>query len=173
MVPLCENYKDYQPPRFVHRTVANLLACVPKQYLTGLQSVVLTNAKAIGKGKTTRVEGKRYNRHECLGFYHPGRRGQAPWIEIVLDNIIADVPNIFLYLPAVRNLIFNQMLFHEIGHHMDSTIGAPARSGEAAAEAWKERLSHTYAKEHYRYLILFARLVIKPILQLRRIVVRS
>jgi hypothetical protein len=173
MVRLYENYKDYQPPRFVHRTVANLLSWLPKQYLSGLQSVVLTNAKAIGRGKTIRVRGKRHFRHDCRGFYHPGRHGEAPWIEIVVDNIIAGLPHVFWYLPVVRNLAFTETLFHEVGHHLDFTIGAPARSGEAAAEAWKERLSRSYAREHYWYLVVFARFVVKPVVRLRHIVVRS
>jgi len=38
MIPLYENYLDYQPPRFVHATVEGLLASLPKQHLSALQS---------------------------------------------------------------------------------------------------------------------------------------
>jgi len=56
MIPLYENYKDYQAPRFVHGTVASL--------------------------------------NKCAGFYLPRKTGEAPWIEIVVDNIIGRTPRV-------------------------------------------------------------------------------
>jgi len=161
MVPVYENYSDYRPPRFVHRTVESLLSSLPKGYLSGLQSVVLTNAKAVERGRTIKVKRKKVVRAECLGFYHPGKRGESPWIEIVVDNIISGVPHVFWHLPVVRKMMLSEPVFHEIGHHLDYTIGAPARSGEAAAEAWQKRLTHSYAKQHYWYLIPVARFVVR------------
>jgi hypothetical protein len=76
MIPVYENYNDYQPPRYVYPTITKLLAKLPQQYLSGLQSVVLTNGAAIGKGKTRRVAGKRHLRNRCLGFYHAKWKGE-------------------------------------------------------------------------------------------------
>jgi hypothetical protein len=171
MIPVYENYKDYQPPRYAYSAIVNLLSKLPKQYLSGLQSVVLTNAMAIGRGKTCRVNGKKYIRHECLGFYHPKKKGEAPWIEIVVDNVIAaffasHMPHILWRLPVVRNMRFADTLFHEIGHHLDYTLGAPARSGEAAAEEWKKRLLRSYARKHYWYLVPLMRYALAPVLKL-------
>lgn len=78
-----------------------------------------------------------------------------------MDNIIAGVSNVFWYLPVARKMMFSEPVLHEIGHHLDCTIGAPARSGEAAAEAWQKRLSHSYAKQHYWYLAPVARFVVR------------
>jgi hypothetical protein len=58
VIPIYESYEGYRPPHYVYPTVATLLAGVPSQYLSGLRSVVLTNAAAIGRGKTRRVGGK-------------------------------------------------------------------------------------------------------------------
>ncbi|MCI0419435.1 MAG: hypothetical protein L0387_23195 [Acidobacteria bacterium] len=50
-------------------------------------------------------------------------------------------------------MLFADTLFHEIGHHLDATIGAPAPSGEAAAEQWSNRLSARYLRKRYWYLV--------------------
>ncbi len=89
MIPIYENYRGYEPPGYASATVARILSRTPSRYLSGLQSVVLTNAESIGKGKTGRIEGRKYSRQSCLGFYHAkSDRGQA-WVEIVVDNLIA------------------------------------------------------------------------------------
>jgi hypothetical protein len=144
----------------VHATVEKLLSKVPQQYLSGLQSVVLTNGVAIGRGKTRRVAGKKYPRRDCLGFYHAKHRGEPAWIEIVVDNVVDDwfapgTPRFISHMPFLRNMAFAGPLYHELGHHLDHTIGALAPGGEAAAEAWKNRLLRFYFRKSYWYLMPF------------------
>jgi len=133
---------------------------LPNRYLSGLQSVILTNSLAIGSGKTRRVKGKKYLRKECLGFYHRKWNDQEAWIEIVVDNVIAaffrpDMPRVLSRVPFLQQMAFSDALYHEVGHHLDHTIGAPAPGGEAAAEAWKNRLVGSYFRKHYWYLLPF------------------
>jgi hypothetical protein len=160
MIPLYENYKGYLPPPYVNATIEGLLSKLPQQYLSGLQSVVLTNATTIGKGKTRRVAGKKYARQQCLGFYHPKRNGEQAWIEIVVDNIVAEwfgpaMPRFMAHVPLLRNIAFASTLYHEVGHHLDYIMGAPAPSGESAADAWQKRLLRAYFRKHYWYLVPF------------------
>jgi len=61
-------------------------------------------------------------------------------------------------VPLLRNIVLAGTLFHEIGHHLDNTIGAPARGGEAAAEAWQGRLLRFYFRKQYWYLLPFVRI---------------
>jgi hypothetical protein len=162
MVPIYESYEGYRPPRCARSTIAKLLSKLPQQYLSGLQSVVLTNAAAIGRGKTRRVAGKKYVRNECLGFYHAKFKGEQAWIEIVVDNVIASwfgpsMPRFMHRIPVLRNIAFASTLYHEVGHHLDYTIGAPAPGGESAAEAWETRLLVSYFRKHYWYLVPFLR----------------
>ena len=63
-----------------------------------------------------------------------------------------------MHLPFMRDIAFAGTLFHEVGHHLDHTIGAPAPSGEAAAEAWNGRLMvfyFSYFRKHYWYFVPF------------------
>src|SRR6266567_1459775 len=119
MIPVHENYEGYRPPRYAHTTVAKLLSKLPQRYLSGLQSVVLTNGAAIGRGKTQRVAGKKYARHACLGFYHPKLKDGQAWIEIVVDNIVDDwfgpsMPRLISHIPVLRNIAFASTLYHEV-----------------------------------------------------------
>jgi hypothetical protein len=169
MISVYENYKDYRAPTYAHATVERLLSSLPSHVLSGLESVVLTNAAAIGKGKTGRIKGKKHLRRECLGYYHPKTSDGQPWIEIVVDNVIAaafasGMPRMLWRVPLIRNMRFAETLFHEVGHHLDHTLGAPAPSGEAAAEAWKKRLLLSYGRKQYWYLQPFIRFVFLPIL---------
>jgi hypothetical protein len=163
VVPVHENYKDYRPPRYARSTIDRLLSVLPEHYLLGLQSIVLTNATAIGRGKTRRVRGRKYFRNQCLGYYHSKWKGEGAWIEIVVDNILREdvetvLARLLMHLPFTRDFFFASTLFHEVGHHLDHTIGAPARSGEAAAEAWSARLMvfyFRYFRKHYWYFVPF------------------
>ena len=56
MIPIYENYKDYRAPTYAHATIEELVSSLPKHCVSGLESVVLTNAAAVGKGKTGRID---------------------------------------------------------------------------------------------------------------------
>jgi hypothetical protein len=68
------------------------------------------------------------------------------------------MPRALMRVPLLRNIALADTLFHEIGHHLDNTIGAPARRGEAAAEAWQVRLLKFYFRKQYWYLLPFVRI---------------
>ena len=153
MVPVVENYKDYQPPTYVRAAVERLLSYVPPNYQAGLQSVVLTSASAIGKGKTRRVSGRKHHRNECRGFYHPKWKNEQPWIEIVVDNTLRGVWPPAHRIPMFREFVIADVLYHEFGHHLDLTLGSPARGGEAPANKWSKRLGSRYFRRRYWYLI--------------------
>ncbi|HEY4365038.1 MAG TPA: hypothetical protein VGN17_29005 [Bryobacteraceae bacterium] len=156
-----ENYKDYSAPERVQPIVAGLLGELAPKYLHGLQSVVLTNSVAVGKGKTMRVGGRRYPRRECRGFYHPKRSGEPPWIELVVDNILAWSDAYTTAEQDYTERALASVLFHEIGHHLDYTIGSPTRRGEIAADAWRDRLIEEILRK--RWARLGARREVSPL----------
>jgi hypothetical protein len=97
-----ENYKNYMPPHGVKASIEKLLSGVPKEFLGGLESVVLTNSESIGKGTTRRVQGRKYRRNDCAGFYHPRFKGNRPSMEIIVDNAIGSTPRMLLWIPLIR-----------------------------------------------------------------------
>jgi len=102
MITIRENYKEYQPPSNIRRTVEKLLSSLPERYQSGLESVVLTNAGAVSRGKTNRIRGKKYRQQECGGFYHHRYKGDPAWIEIIVDNVIATTPAMAMKVPLLE-----------------------------------------------------------------------
>jgi hypothetical protein len=41
-------------------------------------------------------------------------------------------------------MVVGRVLFHEVGHHLDATLGSVGRTGEGSAHAWEARLSSRY-----------------------------
>jgi len=152
MVPINENYKDYAPPRAVRRSVHRLVKWLHPGHLTGIQAIVLTNAATLGKGKTRRVRGRKYAESACLGFYHRSSQHNGPWIQLVVDNIVRQAPRWFLRSRYLTDMLVAKTLFHEVGHHLDGTVGSRSRSGEEAAEDWSRRLRTQYSGKRYRML---------------------
>ncbi|HYO76119.1 MAG TPA: hypothetical protein VE010_06610 [Thermoanaerobaculia bacterium] len=160
-----ERFRRHTPPRWVRPTVERLLESLPAGHLGAIQAIVLTDAATIGRGKTHRVGRRKYLRNECLGFYHPASRRQGAWIELVVDNIVPrDSSRVLLWFQLFRDWYVSKTLYHEIGHHLDATVGSATRGGEAAAEDWRRRLSRIHARRHYRHL--------KPLLRGLRLIVR-
>ena len=148
-----EAYRSYAPPKWVRPTVERLLAVVPAAHLSSVQAIVLTDAASLGVGKTQRVKGRKFDRRACRGFYHPKHQGAAASIHIVVDNVVATsgAPFLLTFRPFREHLLAD-VLFHELGHHLDVTIGAAAPGGEAAAEDWSRHLSRAYFQRRYWWL---------------------
>ncbi len=176
MIRIVEDYKDYRPPSGIRRTIERLLSTLPDRYHSGLESVVLTNAAAVGPGKTDRIGNRKYYRRDCRGFYHSRRESGKPWIEIIVDNVIADTPLAAIKVPPIREIMFAETLFHEVGHHLNATVGSLARGGESAAEKWCRRLTRHYFRNQYWYLMpllwpvqmLFGRIIRRKIAGVER-----
>jgi hypothetical protein len=150
MIEIHERYKVFQPPRWFRPTVERLLKSVSPEHTGLLQSVVLTDAASIGRGKTGRVQGRKHSRNQCLGFYHPARRDAAPWIELVADNILSRKKP--MRLQMFRDAVVSGTLYHEIGHHLHATVGSATRGGEEAAEDWQHRLWTLHFRKRYWWL---------------------
>ena len=82
-------YRRYNPPEWVDPTVRRLLDSVSVQ-LTDLGAIVLTERIVATTRKGSRVM-RRNKRGTPLGVYHPAWNGQPAWIEIVVDDIVAEL----------------------------------------------------------------------------------
>jgi hypothetical protein len=153
VIPIYENFRDYTPPRGFRASVERLLESLPDGYLTGIESVVLTNSATASKGKTHRIGGRKYRRAECLGTYHPARDGSAAWIELHVDRIMPLELPWWVRWSFFVDSIVGSTLYHEVGHHLDKTIGSRTRGGERAADAWSIDLKRKHFRKRFRVLL--------------------
>jgi hypothetical protein len=154
MVSVREDYSGYSPPRWVRPTVERLLSSLSEGHICGLSAIVLTDSATADSRKVRRM--RRNRAGIVLGRYHPYWAGHRAWIEIVVDRAVPTCPKYLGWFQWARDMTIAGVLFHEVGHHLDATVGAGARGGEPAAEAWKLRLSTLHFATRYRYLRHFA-----------------
>jgi len=169
MIQVHERSEGNGAPKWMSSTVERLLESVPEDLLGGLGSVVLTTSASIGRGKTHRVGGRKYYRSDCRGFYHAGARGELAWIELVTDNMLAGWPKPVLALQFARDVVVSETLYHEVGHHLHTTVGSRGRSDEAAADDWRRRLTRGHFTKRYWYLRPLARVATLLLTAVRRL----
>ena len=167
MPEIRQSFKSYQPPGGLTESMEKLLSILRADETSAIDAIVLTDAESIGKGRTKRVRGRKYAQRDCLGFYHPAGRYNTAWIQIVVDNVFAGVPRFAQARPLVREILLGHTLYHEVGHHLQRTHHEAG--GEIPAERWAKRLSRRFVEEHYRWLLLLARPVVRMYRLARRV----
>jgi len=154
-VEIVEAYKDWQPPIDARKAVAAVLSAVPKEHLAGIDRVILKNAGGLNRAqrrKKTKHRGKTRHRKEALGAYVQPWQGRPAYINLFVDNIIAQCPRA-IKLPPIRDVFFADVLFHEIGHHIHMTRTKQFRDREYVADDWVRRLGELYLEKRRWYLL--------------------
>jgi len=95
---------------------------------------------------------------EALGIYHQSWQGQPAYIEIFVDNIIAQSPRA-MKIPPIRDALFSDVIFHEIGHHVHVTLAREFRKREEVADDWAFRIGRRYFRMRAWYLIPLAKVL--------------
>jgi len=114
------------------------------------------------------VKGRKFDRRSCRGFYRRKHTGSAASIDIVVDNVVAGYHPFLFAFRVFREHLVADVLFHELGHHLDATIGAAAPSGEAAAEDWSRRLARSYFQRRYWWLRPIAKVLLPLVRWMRK-----
>lgn len=172
-VTIEEAFKDFIPPVNARKVVDRLLSGVPQKYLSGLKTVVLTNAGGFShtrRRRKTRSRRRKVAIRECSGLYHRKSRGAPARIEIFVDNLCAGWPSWVLRISLCRDVAFAEVLFHELGHHIHKTQAPEHKEREDVAEKWERQLTDIYLWPKYWYIMIPARLValtLKPFQRLR------
>jgi hypothetical protein len=173
-VAVREGYRDYVPPVDVRRAVGRLLRGVPKNRLSGLNAVVLSNSGNLNKKvrkANIRQSGRSFKAGTARGQYHAATKSESAWIEMWVDNILAGWPRPVLWFAFTRDAALSGTLYHELGHHIHHTQAPRHLDRETVAETWKARLRKTYFRSHYWYLrpLLFVLwLVLKPVSEIMK-----
>lgn len=147
-----EAYKDYTPPINVIKTVEVLLEYVPPEDLGHLQSIVLTNTGALSRDRKRRRRTSGAPISHVRGLYHQAWNRQPAEIEIFVDNTINCGSWYDLRVPILRKMMFAEVLYHEIGHHVQVISNSKLVQKEAFADKYAARFRKRFLQKRYRYL---------------------
>ena len=119
-----EHYKDFKPEVNALATVNRLVKGIKDEYLNGLDAIVLTNTDALNRQRRRQKTWSRKRKvavaTDAAGLYHRAWKGEKAWIEIFVNHIPLP-PRYLRWIPLLRDLVFADVLFHELGHHIHST----------------------------------------------------
>ena len=96
--------------------------------------------------KSHRTAGRKYGPNNRLGFYRPAWSGGPPGIYLIVDNILRDERS---WLQLGKDFTMAEVLFHEVGHHLNARVGRISGNEEASAEAWQMKLWRTHLRKRY------------------------
>jgi hypothetical protein len=160
-------FVGYEPPFDVATTAQRILDSVPRKYLTGLGTVVLTNSGALPSKRRNNIIKARQRKVRtgaAAGLYHPAANGNRAWIEIFVDNTLRGWERgWWLRVPFIRESKLSDVLFHEIGHHIHYAVRPEYREKEDVADVWKVRLQRNYHQQRFAWLRIVSRFV-RPLL---------
>lgn len=161
-VEIKEAYRDYKPPVPAKKIVRELLELIPEKYLVGLDCVVLSNFSGQPRrkrlGRTT-TRGRKVARSQTAGLYHPKWKGQPPWIELYVDQIVRPFPRWVLRIPLIKRFAIAETLYHEVGHHIHYTVRPEYREKEDVADDWGKTFTREWIRKNYSYLVPIARII--------------
>lgn len=165
-------YKDYELSVKLDIIIEDILSYVPVHYLHGLNKIIITNSATLSHRKRrqkTWSRKKKYKISECRGLYYGEKNGA--WIKLFIDNILEDVPKIFLKIPFLRDSMLAPVIYHEIGHHIHKFIKPEYEEREDVADKWKSKFTNKLFYIKYWYLMpvlfVFAK-IIKYFLKIKR-----
>lgn len=167
-IEICESYKDFSPPSWVHQSVTRLIEVVPDKYLNRLHSITLTNVDGLNHSRRRQKTISRKRKvavRECRGMYHYKWQGKPAHIELFVDQIIHRWPLIVLKVPLFQDLLLADVLYHELGHHIHKTTAPEYGEREDVAEDWQKKLGRDYFRQKYKWLKPF-RMILKSIVAL-------
>jgi hypothetical protein len=155
-----ENYRDYSPPFDATKSIRRLLDPVPEKYLVGLGSIVLSNFSGLSRsGRTGKLVSRkrRIAKSQTLGYYQQGWKGQPAYIELYIDKIVESLKRdrIPIWIPAVRDVCFGAVFYHELGHHAHRMVKPQYREREDVADDWSVKFIAKFIRKRYWYAVPF------------------
>ena len=168
-------FQSYRPSFDTGRAVRRILDIVPRHYLRGLHTIVLTSTGTFSRQRrrgNVSHRKQRFREAEARGRYNPATGGDNASIEIFFDQVFAGWDSaLLLKLPFVQDILLAPVLFHEIGHHIHSRCAPEFRDREEVANEWQAKLEATYFRKHP--LVISMTLIARPFRKLVRHLVSS
>jgi len=152
-VEVVEAYKNYTPPIDALKVTQLLLRYVPQDYQRELESIVLTNTDALSRERRrSKVQsGSRVT--EVRGLYYEPWNGRPARIEIFVDKALLNCTPWEMKFSVIKQFVLSDVLYHEIGHHMQFLEGkSTGRQREKLAEQYERKLYDRFFQQRYWYL---------------------
>ena len=73
--------------------------------------------------------------------------------ELRVGRIILGLDRFSSRMPILRDVVFGQVLFHEIGHHIHRTVRPEHNEKEDVADKWAGKLNGNFVRKKYWYAI--------------------
>ena len=147
------HYTDYEPPFDVAPIIERMLESVPPKYLVGLSEVVLTNTAGLPRKlrrSMTKNRGRKRKQSAARGLYYQEWNNRPAWIQIYVDNTLRGwEKGWWLKFRFVQEATLEDVLFHEIGHHIHFSVRPEYRETEDVADVWKVRLRRFYNRRRH------------------------
>ncbi len=89
---------------------------------------------------------------DCQGVYNQKWHDGPATIQLFVDNIIGNKPIWIFKILFFRRLIFAEVLFLKLWHHILYTAATEFKDREDVAEVCRKRLTKEYNNKRYRYL---------------------
>lgn len=162
------HFDGYKPPFDPVPIVERMLDSVPPKYLVGLSEVVLTNSSGLSREmrrSVTKSRGRKVRVAEARGLYRQAWNGKSAWVQIFVDNTLKGWDKgWWLKTSFVRDILFGDVLFHEVGHHVHYTTRPEFREREDVADNWMRKLRRHYLRRRYAWIIPLVPLL-RPVAQ--------
>jgi hypothetical protein len=161
---ITENYGNWVPPVDVREIVERLVMSVPERHLAGLGSIVLTTTTASNRSfrrRKVKHRGRKRSKLESNGSYQPAWPGHPAFIQLYVNNILAQYPRPASRISFIRELLLANTLFHEIGHHIQLTKAREFRQPEVVADEWADCLTRQYFGRRYWLVVLLTELIVR------------
>nr|WP_319396875.1 hypothetical protein [uncultured Desulfobacter sp.] len=90
MIKIQENYKDFVPHPKIIKSAKRLVAGLPQERTVGLNTIILTNTKALNnkkRRKKTKSRKRKVALNQFCGWYIERWQSNPAYIELLIDNI--------------------------------------------------------------------------------------
>lgn len=152
-IEVVEAYKDYTSPIDALGVTQLLLRYVPQEYQRELESIVLTNTDALSRQRRRRRVKTGSRVTQARGLYYEPWNGRRARIEIFVDKTLQGYPALLLKVPFINHFALSDVLYHEIGHHMQFLEGkSSGRQQETLAERYERKLYDRFVEQRYWYV---------------------
>ena len=157
MVEIQENYKAYDAPKCVLKSVRRLIQNTPQKYFSGLHLIHLTNTNALNRKlrkQKTKARKRKVALNNCAGWYVEKWNGEPARIEMLIDKIFYDYPSWVLKIGFISDIAISRTFYHELGHHIHKTQSPEYIDKEDAVDKWKKRLSRRFFWKRYWHIMI-------------------